>query len=687
MLDKLSEQVKGMVTATSPNGQERLLPQHLADLRKSGLSDQTIYRCGFCSEKDADKIRSLLNWTGRGPLGAALVIPYFDADGKPTNYARLKLDSPICDKTDGKPRKYEAPRGASPLAYFSAGGVTAAALADPDEAVLLTEGEKKAAKADEAGFACIGLSGVWSWTKKRQGQGPRELLDGLGCLPWEGRRVYIVFDSDAADKENVRQAEAELARVLGERGAIVSVVRLPAAADGAKVGLDDFLLSNPPEALRKLLATPAETTPAEPAAAAAVPGWPAQPLAEAFYGLAGDIVRTLEPHTEADPAGILLQTLVGFGSVIGRKAYAVVEADRHYGNEFLVLIGKTAKGRKGTSWGRTESLLRYADEGWAAHQILSGLSSAEGLVWHVRDPIKKQERTRKRGEAVSYQEVEADPGASDKRLLVFEPEFANVLKQAERQGNTLSAYIRQAWDCGNLGTLVKNNPTRATGAHISLIAHVTADELRRYLTATEQANGFANRHLWACVKRSKELPEGGRLDDATLTPLRMRLANALRACRPGEINRDDDARAIWRGVYSDLSAERPGLTGALLGRAEAHVLRLSLLYALMDSSLIIRAPHLMAAIALWDYCEASVRYVFGDSLGDPVADELLQELRRRSRGMSRTEIRDLFQRNASAERIVRALALLRENGLAGLAPCQTSETGGRPAERWFATRK
>src|SRR5262249_32437261 len=149
------------------------------------------------------------------------------------------------------------------------------------------------------------------------------------------------------------------------------------------------------------------------------------------------------------------------------------------------------------------------------------------------------------------------------------------------------------------------------------------------------------------------------------------------------VRRDDAAREIWRGVYSDLSAERPGLTGALLARAEAHVLRLSMLYAVLDCSPLIRPEHLLAAIAVWDYAEASARYVFGDSLGDPVADELLRLLRTSKDGMSRTQIRDHFGRHQMGERIGRSLALLLENNL---AYSKVVQTGGRPAEWWFARK-
>jgi hypothetical protein len=305
------------------------------------------------------------------------------------------------------------------------------------------------------------------------------------------------------------------------------------------------------------------------------------------------------------------------------------------------------------------------------------------LIWAVRDPIFKQERIKEKGE-VRYEEVEADPGVADKRLLVFEPEFANVLKQTERQGNILSAVIRQAWDSGCLRTMTKNNPTRATDVHISIVGHITCEELRRYLSETETANGFGTRFLWVCVDRSKLLPEGGELDHNGMAAVQQRLAVAVAFARDvGEMRRDDEARELWCAVYGDLSEGKPGLTGALLARAEAHVMRLATIYALLDCSPTIGAPHLMAALALWQYVEESVRHVFGDSLGDPVADELLLLLRGAPQGLTRTEIRDFFGRHQSADRLARALGLLLKHNLARR---DQQKTDGRPAERWFAAR-
>src|SRR5262249_10484372 len=147
------------------------------------------------------------------------------------------------------------------------------------------------------------------------------------------------------------------------------------------------------------------------------------------------------------------------------------------------------------------------------------------------------------------------------------------------------------------------------------------------------------------------------------------------------VQRDDEARVVWREVYGELSEGRSGLAGALLARAEAHVMRLALLYALLDCSDAIKAPHLLAALALWDYAERSVYFVFGDSLGDPLADDLLRLLRASPGGLTRNEIRDYFGRHQPSERIGRALGLLLQHRL---ARCERQETGGRPAERWFA---
>ena len=224
---------------------------------------------------------------------------------------------------------------------------------------------------------------------------------------------------------------------------------------------------------------------------------------------------------------------------------------------------------------------------------------------------------------------------------------------------------------------------KATGAHVSIIGHITRDELLMELSNNDKVNGFGNRNLWLCVQRSKFLPDGGDWDSLDLGPFISRLGHAVKFARSvGEMRRDADARAMWHAVYPQLSGERPGLFGSLTSRAEAHVLRLSCIYALLDRSMEVQRCHLEAALALWKYCEDSARVIFGDALGSHVADQILKAIGKAPDGLTRNDLRDLFGRHRSSEEIGVALEILRGHNL---VECEKEDTGGRSAERWFAS--
>jgi hypothetical protein len=403
--------------------------------------------------------------------------------------------------------------------------------------------------------------------------------------------------------------------------------------------------------------------------------WPAPLRASAFCGICGDIARAIEPHTEADPAALLVQQLVAFGNIIGRAPYFRAEADAHYLNLFSVMVGVSAKGRKGVSFGQVKNCFEAIEPAWSGQCQKSGPSSGEGLIWAVRDPILKSQPQKVGGRPTGNTEiVTEDPGVEDKRLLVFEGELASTLRVLAREGNTLSALMRQAWDGHDLRVLTKNSPAKATGAHISVIGHITADELRRYLDATEAANGFGNRFLWVCVKRSKLLPDGGGVPH--LEPLKARLRDAVEHAKTvGEMRRDAQAKELWHRMYERLSTGLPGMLGATTGRAEAQVMRLACLYALGELSSEVRRHHLEAALELWRYCFESARYIFGHSLGDPTADEILGAPERPGRiaevgHLSRVQEQQVVQRDRAGAR-----------GARGLPPCPPDARfrDGRPS--------
>ena len=384
------------------------------------------------------------------------------------------------------------------------------------------------------------------------------------------------------------------------------------------------------------------------------PKWPAPMRQEAYYGLAGEFVSLSLPHTEGDPVALLTQFLISFGNVIGRSAHFKVEATDHYARENLVIVGNSSKSRKGTAKDHVDKRFEIADPQWFKDCMTSGLGSGESLIWQVRD----------------------DPNITEKRRLVSESEFASILRVSNRKDNILSMVIRNSWDDKALRNNTKGSNIQAINSHISIIGHITQDELHYDFRNVEMVNGFGNRFLWNCVRRSKLLPQGGRIRAVNFTEFDKRLLEAIDfAKNVGEVVRDKEAHDFWDRIYPTLSQEKPGVFGALTSRSEAHVVRLSLIYALLDKSPVIRLEHLEAALAVWEYAEASVRYIFGEKTGNQDADKILEAVRHDPQGLTRSEISKVFKGNVPATRIDQAMEFLKSYGL---ILEEKSTTGGRP---------
>jgi hypothetical protein len=419
--------------------------------------------------------------------------------------------------------------------------------------------------------------------------------------------------------------------------------------------LEDLLGNQSPESTHKPY--PAE----HPIPSPAAPEPPA--LAEpALHGLAGLVVRSLAAHTEADPAAILLQFLAAFGNILGPALHCTVGVTRHGLNLFVVLVGESSKARKGTSWRQIATLLSEVDPLWVARRITTVRPSALGIMNALRDQ---------------------DP-PTDRRLFLLAEEFASVLHMLGQRTGQLSPLLRCAWDGGDLAVSNGSYLFQATNAHLSLVAHITESELAQHLTRIETHNGFANRCLWTSVHRGQSLPEGGSLPPDRLSALARELRRTLDwAQTPTEIlfRRTEAARELWTDRYPALSQGRPDAYGAATSRAEAQVLRLSALYAALDCSGQVEVAHLQAALAVWDYCQASARRFFNDAPIDPTARRISEAISAAPEGLSLGQIGGLFHGHVSKERIDLAIQQL---STLGIIDCHrpTAPGRGRPATIW-----
>jgi hypothetical protein len=413
------------------------------------------------------------------------------------------------------------------------------------------------------------------------------------------------------------------------------------------------------------------------------------PMAEeAFYGIAGKVIRIIEPECEAPREAILAQLLVEFGNEIGRGPHCK-QAGIHHLNEYTVLVGETSIGRKGTALVaiqnlRPDSETREAD----------GLQSGEAVVHAVRDPVWGliPVNKRKAGNADEAEKTLLDEGVEDKRLEIMEEEFDRLLAVAARPGNTLSPIIRKAWDGKRILRVAgKISPNKATDAHISMIGHVTLDALLANIAEVENKNGFSNRILWVAVRRVKEIPIPEWIDWKKHPDINRHFAEVIENFGPNASARQlywsEDGRVEWETFYRSksklISETSKGIVGSLIARSHAHVLRLTMLYTVLDNSALMQPKHLQAAIAFWQYCERSAVWIFGQKTGNKMADKIYWALQRAPKGMTRTEINaDVFNRHASKNSLDMAFTTLLN---ARLARFISEPVEDKPTERWFAT--
>lgn len=290
---------------------------------------------------------------------------------------------------------------------------------------------------------------------------------------------------------------------------------------------------------------------------------------------------------------------------MGPGPHVAIGDSRHPLTIWSLLCGRTAAGRKGTAEAVARRVLTEAEPFFMKDNIMSGLSSAEGLIAALAD---------------DDEEGPADPDA-DKRRLVLEPEFGVVLARARREGNAISQVLREAWDGRDLRVATKT-PLIATAPHLAVNGHISPEEFRARVSQRDVAGGSYNRFLLLYVERSKRLPDGGGAAQDVVREmaddLRTRLA---RARRVGEIRRAVSAADYWRHLYNELvDLEDDPVVSDWVARCIPQVMRLAALYAALDGTAEIQEHHLRAAAALVRYAMDSVRYVVQGGEAQPRSD-------------------------------------------------------------------
>jgi hypothetical protein len=515
----------------------------------------------------------------------------------------------------------------------------------------------------------------------------------------------LVHDGQVFEGKGRRASIYEAARDMAGRGWSVADATEVLAAVGLKLGLEPDDAADIPRQVRNAFAKPAtpgyaaaevgsiDFEASKPSAVAAdddeydaeleaiplplPPALPPRPELALSHGVIGDFLRRVEHETEAHPVALAGTLLAGIGSCIGRGPHAIVGRTYHYTNLFLAVVGNTGAGRKGTGGDIVRDCLRPADETWATWCQSPNLVSGEGVVEALRDPIVKIV-PKKGGGPDDFEEVTVDPGAPDKRLLLTCTELASAFKAANRENSILSQTLREAWDGKTLRTMAKNAARIATDPHLSIVGHVTRQELVKVARESDIFGGTMNRFLFLLSERARLLPHGGDLDDLGTVPARIGDVIAF-ARGVGRVRRSPAANRLWESVYHELTTPvGTDLLAAVLSRGEAQTLRLSLLMALVAKRATIEADDLAAALDLWRYAAASARVVFGQ-VHDPLFERIVAAVQEHP-GMTRTQLYRRIGRTVGADALVAALARVRS---AGACSCVKEQTGGRPAERWY----
>lgn len=356
-----------------------------------------------------------------------------------------------------------------------------------------------------------------------------------------------------------------------------------------------------------------------------------------FHGFPGAVVTRLETTTEADPVAILVTLMAAGGAMIGRGPHVRIGDDRHPALIWPLIYGNTSTGRKGSSRSTAMRVIRAADEQFAMRNVVSGLSSGEGLLEELRDQDDDEE-------GGSGGRDRPDP--DDKRRLVVESEYAVTMARGKRDGNTLPGMLRQAWDGDHL-SVMNRSKLKATDPHIGIVAHITGREFRAKAQDSEMAGGTYNRFLPFYSHRNLMLPHPVGADEQIVTAYGITFRDHVYAARTvGQVRFSPAANKLYtEELYEALTDDSAaGPVAEFTARAAAYCQRIGMLYALLDHRAQIEEDDLRAAHALVTYSQDSARHLLlGSGTGDLHLDKLVRAVRDAGPdGLTQTQVTRMF---------------------------------------------
>ena len=393
-----------------------------------------------------------------------------------------------------------------------------------------------------------------------------------------------------------------------------------------------------------------------------------------LYGIFGEFGRAAAKNTEVNPYAAAINLMIYLSASVGRGIYFYIGNDVHHVRLYGLHIGRSSRGQKGGAHSLLNRIIIVIAEN--NYELLpsrhtGGLSSKEGLAALIHD-----------GYMQGKEEVAP---ITDKRLFIRESEFSNVMHQAARNGNTLSAGLRDAWDGVGIQPATKLKGTWASHPHIAIAGACTPVELLALTTKNDVSNGFLNRFIIFWAERTKLIPFPQSTPIETVNLLATKIKAIIQFAKgdyvwdknpslASEDNRQitlsDDAKRAYGALYINVFPKYNDgdKVAALTERKAPYLLRMAALFAISDFSLVIEGWHINAAYEWVKYWHESVKFIFNDAAEEVKnneisdhASKIVNYLASKDKGYqaTRTELSsEVFKRHLDSKALDEALNTL-----------------------------